>query len=62
MAKEKYIPLMKCPWCESDPVVQPWHGGGPEKVMISCENDECDVSPSATGETLEGAAKSWNRP
>lgn len=53
--------LPDCPFCGSSPQVEHWHGGGPNKRMISCSNAECEVSPSVTGETLRQAVASWSR-
>jgi len=54
--------LKTCPFCGSVPTMRPWHGGGPNKVLLACENDPgCDVLPVVTGETPEEAGASWNR-
>lgn len=49
-----------CPWCGAKPEAQPWHGGGPEKHLVSCSNLGCLVAPATTGETLEEALRIWN--
>ena len=49
-----------CPWCGTRPTIQPWHGGAPAKKMVSCENEDCDVAPSVTGETRTKALSAWN--
>jgi len=51
---------MPCPFCGEQPHVQRWHGGKPTKHMISCENIDCPVQPSVTGETLGKALAKWN--
>ena len=52
--------LLPCPFCGGSPVSQPWHGGGPRKTMVCCENEECHSSPSVTEETPEEASRNWN--
>ena len=52
--------LKTCPFCGAKPEQQPWHGGAPTKVLIGCENENCDVLPSVTGETPEEAVERWN--
>lgn len=49
-----------CPWCGTQPTNEPWHGGGPEKHLVGCENEDCVVSPCVTGETLHEALDHWN--
>ena len=53
--------LMVCPFCGSEAKMQPWHGGGPEKVHIGCSSDYCKVMPGCTGETPNEAQAVWNR-
>lgn len=49
-----------CPFCGSTPCMEPWHGGGPRKRLISCENEDCYVQPSVTGSTSGIAIRKWN--
>ena len=57
----KYPKAKSCPFCSVEPYIQPWHGGGPEKTRVGCDNDPgCDVLPSVTGETQLEAIKLWN--
>ena len=53
--------LKDCPFCGTSPEIQYWHGGGPEKRMISCANPGCDICPSVTGETERAAIQKWER-
>lgn len=52
--------MMHCPFCGIVPTAEPWHGGGPRKVYISCQNDDCKVQPGVTGETPEEVLENWN--
>lgn len=50
-----------CPWCGTQPTIQPWHGGRPSKKMVCCESEECNVSPEVTGQTRREALAAWNK-
>ena len=52
---------LKCPFCGTWPVMEAWHGGGPNKRLVHCDSVRCDVSPSVSGESPEEAIKKWNR-
>jgi len=49
-----------CPFCGSQPTIQPWHGGRPTKKMVACENEDCHVGPQVTGEMRYVALERWN--
>jgi hypothetical protein len=53
--------LTQCPFCGSSPEIEYWHGGGPNKRMIACRNDDCDVNPGVTGENERAAVAKWER-
>ena len=54
------LTLKACPWCGEGPDVEPWHGGGPNKHMVSCANELCPASPAVTAETRNEAIRLWN--
>lgn len=49
-----------CPWCGTQPIIRPWHGGGPRKRLVSCDNIECALNPGVTGSTRARALTLWN--
>lgn len=56
---------LPCPWCGCAAFIEPWHGGGPGKRLISCGADYldqpmCSVSPSVTGGSKATALRLWN--
>lgn len=53
--------IKSCPFCGKFPEMCRWHGGGPSKRLIRCENERCAIQPSVTGETPGEAARRWNK-
>lgn len=52
--------LKPCPFCGSQPVIEPWHGGGPNKHRIGCDDEMCHANPAVTGYNKSVAVARWN--
>lgn len=59
MRQPKFAPL-PCPFCGMAPTVQKWHGGGPLKTAVICEDEDCCVNPMVTAPTRYRAIERWN--
>jgi hypothetical protein len=59
-AADRAIKPLPCPFCGVKPRIEPWHGGGPDKVMISCKGARCSVAPCHAGEPRSQAVREWN--
>lgn len=58
--------LKKCPFCGSkaeigEKTVKYWNYPPLIQAVVKCSNRDCPVEPEAIGETLEEAAKAWNK-
>ena len=53
--------ILPCPWCGSQPTIEPWHGGGPHKHAVHCDSEDCKAGPMVTGETRSKAIAAWDR-
>lgn len=54
---------LPCPFCGGPATVVKWHGGGPLKTCVSCEDENglsCRVAPSAVANSFEEALDCWN--
>ena len=49
-----------CPFCGAQPTIERWHGGGPQKHMVSCRNASCYVRPNVTGGSRYYAIRNWS--
>ncbi len=60
MGRKKIEDLDPCPWCTDTPTIESWHGGGPNKTMVSCDTVGCHANPKVTGSTRSKAIERWN--
>lgn len=58
--REASLMTKPCPFCGADAAVGYWHGGGTQKTIIHCTNDDCSVAPGVTGSTPSIALDKWN--
>ena len=56
----EYGEALSCPFCGERPTIEPSHGGGPHKRLVSCSDVHCQVSPAVTGSTRQRAIDAWN--
>jgi len=62
MDKETNEKPKPCPFCGREPKVIPWHGAGPRKRAVLCDNDDyCAATPMVTGTTRARSIANWNR-
>lgn len=52
--------VVGCPFCGHAPTIEKWHGGGPRKTRVGCENDACPATPAVTAATRDAAIRRWN--
>lgn len=55
------LTTLPCPFCGEAAHVEPWHGGGKRKHMVSCINDDCYANPGVTGASKHRAIQNWNQ-
>lgn len=55
-----FLAAFPCPFCGAPAEIEPWHGGGPRKRLVSCSNVQCPVHPQVAGSTEKRALASWN--
>lgn len=53
--------LAGCPFCGEIPEIHRWHGGGPQKTVVNCRRDACEVQPSVCRPTRRKAVAAWNK-
>ncbi|MVA44663.1 hypothetical protein GOZ83_06150 [Agrobacterium vitis] len=53
--------LLPCPFCGDKAQIEKWHGGQPDRHMVSCWNTDCDHDPRVIAETRAEAVQKWNR-
>ena len=51
---------LPCPFCGEQPIIVPWHGGGPKKRRVFCYSDVCVIQPAACESTEAKAIRAWN--
>jgi len=54
------VDLLPCPFCGGSAAIEPWHGGGPRKRHVGCDNEACPIRPGVTGCTAAVAVHRWN--
>lgn len=59
LSEEHALP---CPFCGAQPFIKAWHGGGPMKRAVTCNNFDggCLALPLVTGATRRAALEAWN--
>ena len=62
MIRDKTENMKPCPWGKGHKLfADTWHGGGPDKHLVGCQDDKCHVNPQVQGNTLVGAVRRWNK-